>query len=103
MDEKLALATFGALSNSTRLRIVRYLVSAGTSGRPAGEIAQAVGATPSRASFHLTALADTGLVAAERQSRTITYRIDFLAIGELARFLLEDCCQNNETARSCCS
>ena len=38
MDEKRALDAFAALSQETRLRIVRLLVTAGPDGLPAGEI-----------------------------------------------------------------
>ncbi len=102
MEESYALSVFSALSNATRLRILKCLVNAGKDGLPAGEIAEAVDATPSRASFHLAALGDTGLLISTRQSRQITYRVDFAAIGGLVRFLMEDCCQNNEIVRSCC-
>jgi len=103
MEEKLALATFSALSNATRLKILKCLVAAGGTGLSAGEIATSVGATPSRASFHLSAMSDTGLIASQRQSRQITYKVDFAAMGALVQFLLEDCCQNNAVVRSCCS
>lgn len=102
MEEKLALSSFAALSNETRLRILRLLVQAGEQGLLAGDIAQHIGATPSRTSFHLSTLAETGLATATREARQITYRIDFEAIGGLVRYLLEDCCQNNKTVRSCC-
>lgn len=68
----------------------------------AGDIAEAIGATPSRASFHLANMADAGLVASSRQSRQISYRVDFEAICTLVRYLLEDCCTNNATVRACC-
>ena len=39
MDERQALTSFGALSQETRLRIVRALVVAGPDGMAAGAIA----------------------------------------------------------------
>ncbi|MGI9394844.1 MAG: ArsR/SmtB family transcription factor [Boseongicola sp.] len=103
MNEDLALASFAALSNATRLRMLKYLVNAGGSGMLAGEIAEAVNASPSRASFHLAAMAETGLVTSKRESRQVTYQVDFGAVGELVRYLLLDCCQNNEVVLSCCT
>jgi DNA-binding transcriptional ArsR family regulator len=102
MTEADALAALSAISSKTRLRILKKLVAAGPDGLTAGEIAADVGATPSRASFHLSNLAEAGLVSSSRQSRQITYRVDFAAMGGLIRFLLEDCCNNNATVRACC-
>ena len=102
MNEADALNAFGSISSATRLRILRLLVAAGPKGRTAGEIAQEIDATPSRASFHLSNLFDAGLVTAEKHSRQITYKVDFAAIGALVRYLLEDCCDNNATVRACC-
>ena len=102
MNEEEALAAFGALSHETRLRLLKTLVAAGPGGLRAGTLADAVAASPSRASFHLAALAGTGLVTAERHAREITYRVDFRRISGLVRFLLEDCCAGDPTARACC-
>ncbi len=102
MNETDALAALSSISSATRLRILRKLVTAGSEGMTAGEIAEFAGATPSRASFHLSNLAEAGLITSNRQSRQITYRADFSAMGALIRYLLEDCCNNNETVRACC-
>ncbi|MEM9972178.1 MAG: helix-turn-helix domain-containing protein, partial [Pseudomonadota bacterium] len=64
MNEEMALAAFAALSHPTRLKMLRALVEAGPEGLGAGDVAHLAGATPSRASFHLTALAEVGLVTA---------------------------------------
>ena len=102
MNEVRALAAFSALANVTRLRILRCLVAAGNGGLNAGEIAEAVAATPSRASFHLSSMSDTGLITSIRQARQIIYCVDFEIIGELMLFLMQDCCKNNEIVRACC-
>ncbi|MEO0978058.1 MAG: metalloregulator ArsR/SmtB family transcription factor [Pseudomonadota bacterium] len=102
MNETGALAAFASISSATRLRILKRLVEAGSDGLTAGEIAQSVGATPSRTSFHLSNMSDAGLVTSTRHARQITYRIDFAAVGALMRYLLEDCCKNNTTVRACC-
>lgn len=103
MDAPTALACFAALSNPLRLRVLRHLVEAGPNGLTAGEIATAIGASPSATSFHLTAMTDTGLIAAQRQSRHILYRADMATIGGLIRYLVEDCCRNDPALRGCCS
>lgn len=103
MDEKNAIAMFGALSQDTRLHIVRYLVEAGKDGAAAGEIGERVGASSSRASFHLSALESAGLITSERQSRSIIYRADLAKLGGLVSFLLNDCCGSHPDILACCA
>ena len=102
MKEAQALSIFAVLSNETRLRMLKRLVKAGGNGLSAGEIADHVGAAPSRASFHLAAMAEAGVVTATRNSRRIEYAVNFEAMGRLLQYLLEDCCQNNEVVAACC-
>lgn len=102
MEEDQVLTAFSALSNRTRLQVLRHLVEAGPEGRMAGDVATALGASPSRMSFHLSALQEAGIVTSERQSRQIVYRVNFDTIGGLMRFLLEDCCKGQASLRSCC-
>jgi ArsR family transcriptional regulator, arsenate/arsenite/antimonite-responsive transcriptional repressor len=92
MDEKQAVGMFGALSQETRLRIIRMLVVAGPTGMAAGSIAEAAGVSASNVSFHLKELERAGLVAATRESRSIIYTADFEQMSGLIRFLMEDCC-----------
>ncbi|WFE91527.1 helix-turn-helix transcriptional regulator [Roseibium porphyridii] len=103
MDEAEALSALSAISSATRLRILKRLVAAGPDGMTAGEIAEASEGTPSRTSFHLSNMADAGLITANRRSRQICYKVDFTAMGALIRYLLEDCCNNHETVRACCT
>ena len=103
MDQGQAVAALGALAQETRLEIVRYLVRRGADGAPAGEIAAHVGATSSRASFHLASLEKAGLVSAERISRHIVYRARLDHLGGMIAYLLEDCCGGSEEVRRCCS
>lgn len=102
MEEDAATAAFSALSNPLRLRLLRHLVAAGPAGMTAGAAAQAIGASPSGASFHLAALSEAQLIAAERQSRQILYRARFDRLGALIGYLLHDCCGNDPAVRSCC-
>jgi ArsR family transcriptional regulator len=92
MDTKSAQEAFGALSQSTRLEIFRLLVKAGSEGVPAGEIADAVGARQNTVSSHLAILTRAGLIAAQREGRTIRYSASYSTAGDLVAFLLEDCC-----------
>ena len=102
MDEKQVLDMLGALSQETRLRIVRFLIERGDEGASAGAVSQHVSASSSGASFHLSALENAGVVSSERQSRSIIYRANFREIGNMMNYLLKDCCGNHPEIRSCC-
>lgn len=102
MNDEQAADFLGALANPTRLAIVRCLVRAGPAGAPAGVIASSAGASPSRASFHLSALSELGVITAERQSRSIIYRINFEHLGAVLSYFIEDCCAGNPTLRAAC-
>ena len=93
MNEAQAMEVFRALSQETRLQIVRLLVKAGPDGLAAGVIGEAVGASSSGASFHLSHLERAGLIRSRRDSRSIIYSVSFEALSGLVRFLMDDCCQ----------
>lgn len=95
MDETAALAAFAALSQETRLRIVRMLVKAGPDGMTAGAIGEAVNATTSRLSFHLTHLEHAGLVSSRREGRFIIYSAAYPSLAGVVEFLMRDCCQGH--------
>lgn len=92
MDEPAALAAFAALSQETRLRIVRTLVRAGPDGLAAGALGEAIGgASSSRLSFHLAHLEQAGLVTSRRDGRFVIYAAAFPALSGLIAFLMRDC------------
>ncbi|TCK30884.1 ArsR family transcriptional regulator [Ancylobacter aquaticus] len=92
MDTEQALSAFAALSQPTRLDVFRLLVAHEPEGMPAGEVARALDVPHNTLSTHLGILARAGLIAAERQSRLIIYRAQLRAVGDLASFILKDCC-----------
>ncbi|WFP61721.1 MULTISPECIES: metalloregulator ArsR/SmtB family transcription factor [unclassified Mesorhizobium] len=92
MDERQALTAFGALSQETRLQLLRLLVVAGPEGIAAGSLAEQVAVSPSNVSFHLKELERAGLVSARRDARSIVYSAEYDALSGLIRFLMEDCC-----------
>lgn len=102
MKENQVLNALGALSQETRLRIVRHLIIAGDEGDTAGAIGQAVKASASKASFHLAALEQAGIIKSKRVSRCIVYRADFAQLGKLISYLLNDCCRNDPKVLACC-
>lgn len=110
MEERQALLSFAALSQETRLGIVRTLVVAGPEGMAAGAIAASMSVSPSNLSFHLKELERAGLIAQRRESRSIVYSANYDALSGLVRFLMEDCCAGHASVRalvdkgdSCCS
>jgi len=92
MKSKDAVAALGALAQETRLAAFRALVEAGPRGLAAGALAAKLDVPPPTLSFHLTALANAGLVTATRDGRSIVYAADFAAINGLVGFLTENCC-----------
>jgi DNA-binding transcriptional ArsR family regulator len=92
MNQARALSGFAALSQETRLGIVRLLVKAGPAGMPAGEIAEAVGVSASNVSFHLKELDRAGLIEARREARSIIYTANHGTLRDLIGFLMKDCC-----------
>ncbi|WP_055049666.1 ArsR/SmtB family transcription factor [Devosia sp. A16] len=111
MEEQQALDAFGALSQPTRLQMVRALVVAGPDGMAAGALGEAVGASSSSASFHLSHLERAGLVQSRRESRSIIYTANYDGLSGLVEFLMRDCCQGRPevcvpaaaVAASCCA
>jgi ArsR family transcriptional regulator, arsenate/arsenite/antimonite-responsive transcriptional repressor / arsenate reductase (thioredoxin) len=87
-----ASQVFGALSQETRLGVLRLLIAAGPQGLPAGEIADQLGQPASTTSFHLAALERVGLTQSTRQSRQIVHAVRIVALRELIVFLSETCC-----------
>lgn len=87
-----AVSAFAALANDTRLSIFRLLVQAGPAGRPAGEIADALGTPASSLSFHLAHLTRAGLIDQRRESRSLIYSANFAAMNALVAFITENCC-----------
>lgn len=92
MQERQALASFAALSQETRLKIIRALVVAGADGMAAGAVADSVGVSASNVSFHLKELERAGLINQKREARSIVYSASFDSLAGLVRFLMDDCC-----------
>jgi ArsR family transcriptional regulator, arsenate/arsenite/antimonite-responsive transcriptional repressor len=108
MNERQALSAFAALSQETRLRVLRHLVMAGPEGIAAGAIAERVEVSASNVSFHLKELERAGLVSVRRDSRSMVYSAEYDALSGLIRFLMEDCCSGRPeicmpvAASTCC-
>lgn len=86
------IRALGALAQEHRLATFRRLVEAGFEGLPAGALAKAVGVSASSMSFHLSQMANAGLVTQRRKSRSIIYTADFGTMLALIAYLTENCC-----------
>ncbi|HEY2178758.1 MAG TPA: metalloregulator ArsR/SmtB family transcription factor [Caulobacteraceae bacterium] len=95
MESSAAIGRLSALAQESRLEVFRLLVKAGKEGVAAGEIARALGVTPSTLSAQLTILSHAGLVTSRRNHRSIIYAANYDAMSELLLYLMEDCCEGH--------
>ena len=92
METSDAAAAFAALSQETRLDLLRLLIAEGANGLPAGEIAARLGVPASTLSFHLSALERAGLTQSTRQGRQIVHAARIVGLRRLLGFVTETCC-----------
>ena len=92
MNESQARNCFAALSQETRLAVIRLLVRAGTEGVAAGTIAEQLGVSASNLSFHLKELERAELIVQRRVARSIFYATNYDGLRSLIGFLMKDCC-----------
>jgi DNA-binding transcriptional ArsR family regulator len=92
MKSKDAVAALAALAQETRMAVYRELVQQGPSGLAAGEIAAAVGTSPTTLSFHLKEMAHAGLVVSRQEGRFVYYAANYAVMNELLGYLTENCC-----------
>jgi ArsR family transcriptional regulator len=97
MDIQNALIAFDALSQETRLQVFRLLVSRGNDGAAAGIISSTLNIPHNTLSFHLNHMSNAKLIIAQRVSRSIIYRANFVLMQQLIRFMVENCCQTDGT------
>lgn len=95
MDKSNALDCFSALSQETRLDVLRLLISAGLAGLAAGEIGNQLGVRQNTMSTNLAILDRAGLIKSQREGRSIRYFADLVNIRDLLNFLVEDCCNGH--------
>lgn len=94
MDRTRAIPALAALSQDTRLSIVRLLVKAGTEGVAAGDVADRLKVSASNLSFHLKELHHAGLLQARREGRSVIYNADYAVLRKLIGFLMMDICDS---------
>ena len=89
-----------ALGNPVRLAVLRFVVRAGGSGVPAGDIQAHVDVPASTLSHHLKRLMDAGLLLSRGEGTFHYYQADFRALRVLTDYLWEDCCKGGSS--DCC-
>ena len=92
MNQEHAIESFTALAQESRLAIFRLLVREVPGGLPVGEISRRLNIVPSTLSGHLGVLRRAGLLKSTRHQREIHYAANLGSMGDLIRFMLEDCC-----------
>ena len=102
MDSPAAIAALGALAQEHRLAVFRLLVQVGEGGMAAGDIADRLGIPNSSLSFHLAQLTRAGLIAQERQSRSLIYSANYAEMNRLLGYLTENCCAGAACAPAAC-
>jgi len=92
MESSEAAAAFGALSQDTRLDLMRVLITEGANGLSAGDLAARLSIPSSTLSFHLSALERAGLTQSTRHGRQIIHAVRVEGLRRLLGFLTETCC-----------
>ncbi len=87
-----AISTLKALAQESRMNVFRLLVRHGSSGMPAGKIAERLTLNQTTLSRHLTMMEQVGLVTRERRAQQIIYKVKFETAQALVKYLMEDCC-----------
>ena len=101
MDINHALIAFSALSQETRLLVLKLLLEYGKTGVAAGDISKALCIPHNTLSFHLSHLAHAGLVSSRKAGRSIIYSADTDAVESLIDYLKDNCCVREAVASDC--
>ncbi|MBN8874779.1 MAG: metalloregulator ArsR/SmtB family transcription factor [Rhodospirillales bacterium] len=92
MESNDVAATFAALSQATRIDLLRLLIAEGSNGLPAGELVSRLGLPNSTVSFHLAALERVGLTQSTRRGRQVLHAARIARLRTVLTFLTEACC-----------
>lgn len=98
MDETSAIEALSALAQPTRLSVFRTLVGVFPEALAAGALARRLSVPHNTMSTHLATLSRAGLVSAEREGRSIRYRVEFEGIQALLFYLTQECCHGRPEA-----
>ena len=101
-DETRLIAVFHALSDQTRLAIVKRLAGG---ERCVCDLQDLLDAAQSRLSYHLKTLKDAGLIADRREGRWVHYSLVPGALDSVVGFMgeMEQGAQECQASAGCCS
>lgn len=92
-----------ALGHVARLSLLRAVVQAGPNGVSTTELQERLDIPWTTLNHHLERLVDAGLVAAQREGKSVFHTADYGALRALTDYLWEDCCKNGKgAAKGCC-
>lgn len=93
MEINTAARVFAALGHPGRLAVFRLLVRLAPQGMRPTEMAGVLGMRANTLSHHLGALERAGLIACQRQGRSLFYSVEAAATAGLVGYLVKDCCR----------
>lgn len=96
MDMEVIAKRLSEMGHPARLAAIRLLVRAGPQGLAVGEVQAHLGIPASTLSHHLGRLMAAGLVEQTRDGRVLRCTVNYLALKEVLRFLMQDCCAGVE-------
>jgi ArsR family transcriptional regulator len=102
MNLDTALIAFSAISQETRLRVLKLLIEYGRDGAPAGALSDQLEIPHNSLSFHLAQLSHAGLVTSKKQGRSIIYAANNDTIQAMIGYLNENCCIREEDCNADC-
>ncbi|MGE0624504.1 MAG: ArsR/SmtB family transcription factor [Pseudomonadales bacterium] len=96
MNSHTAATALESLGNETRLRIFRTLVRAGPAGLPVGSLKDKLDIPGSTLSHHIAHLVGAGLMAQNREGRTLRCTANFGTMRDLVDYLVAECCADDD-------
>jgi DNA-binding transcriptional ArsR family regulator len=102
MDIDHALVAFSAISQETRLRVLKLLIEYGRDGAPAGALSDQLEIPHNTLLFHLAHLSQAGLVTSRKQGRSVIYAANNYTIQAMIDYLNENCCIREEDCDTDC-
>lgn len=95
LDVVEAAQGFSAIGSEPRLEVLLTLVRAGPEGLYVGDIQKRLAMPASTLTHHLRFLAAAGLIEQIKDGRSIRNLAAFDRIGDLAAYLLRECCADH--------
>lgn len=92
---------FSALSQESRLAILRLLIKYGDEGLSAGAISDKLKITKNTLSFHLLLMTNAKLLNKRRKGTFLFYSANHETVKDVIDFLTKDCCAKAKNKKDC--